>query len=320
MTDTSLVQGEFAPADISFAADVSVQSSPLDAVVASAIETDAAVTAEPNGFIELGLAPELVQAVADLGYTQPTGVQRKAIPLAMGSGNDSTKFIDLMVSSQTGSGKTAAFLLPVLHTLIQQKADEEAAIRAEYDRQCAEATASGQPTLKAMRREGNPFRGCLYFGLMLTENGPKVIEYNCRFGDPEAQAVLPLLQSDLFDIMRHVTAGTLADADVRFSDGASCCVVLASGGYPASYRTGMEIRGLAAAAAHPDTFVFHAGTRLNQSGAPVTAGGRVLGVTAVGQTLPQAIERAYAAADEISFEGIQRRGDIGAKAVDANRA
>ncbi len=175
------------------------------------------------------------------------------------------------------------------------------------------------PTLKAMRREGNPFRGCLYFGLMLTENGPKVIEYNCRFGDPEAQAVLPLLQSDLFDIMRHVTAGTLTDADVRFSDGASCCVVLASGGYPASYRTGMEIRGLAAAAAHPETFVFHAGTRLSQSGAPVTAGGRVLGVTAVGQTLPQAIERAYAAADEISFEGIQRRGDIGAKAVDANR-
>ena len=112
MTDTSLVQGEFAPADTSFAADISVQSSPLDAVV-SAVEADAAVTAEPNGFIELGLAPELVQAVADLGYTQPTSVQLKAIPLAMGGGNDSTKFIDLMVSSQTGSGKTAAFLLPV---------------------------------------------------------------------------------------------------------------------------------------------------------------------------------------------------------------
>ena len=124
MTDTSLVQGEFAPADTSFAADVSVQSSSLDAVVAAAVEADAAVTAEPNGFVELGLAPELVQAVADLGYTQPTSVQRKAIPLAMGS--DASKFIDLMVSSQTGSGKTAAFLLPVLHTLIQQQAVAEA--------------------------------------------------------------------------------------------------------------------------------------------------------------------------------------------------
>jgi len=115
MTDTSLVQGEFAPADTSFAADLSVQSSTLDAAVAVAAEADAAVTAEPNGFVELGLAPELVQAVADLGYTQPTSVQLKAIPLAMGS--DASKFIDLMVSSQTGSGKTAAFLLPVLHTL-----------------------------------------------------------------------------------------------------------------------------------------------------------------------------------------------------------
>ena len=136
MTDTSLVQGEFAPADTSFAADVSVQSSPLDAVMASAIEADAAVTAEPNGFVELRLAPELVQAVADLGYTQPTGAQLKAIPLAMGSGNDSTKFIDLMVSSQTGSGKTAAFLLPVLHTLIKQQAAaeaQEAALKKQFD-------------------------------------------------------------------------------------------------------------------------------------------------------------------------------------------
>src|SRR6478672_5559242 len=114
MTDTSLVQGEFAPADTSFVADAFVQS-PLDVVGVDALDADVAVTAEPNGFIELGLAPELVQAVADLGYTQPTGVQLKAIPLAMAGGNDATKYIDLMVSSQTGSGKTAAFLLPVLH-------------------------------------------------------------------------------------------------------------------------------------------------------------------------------------------------------------
>jgi phosphoribosylamine--glycine ligase len=175
------------------------------------------------------------------------------------------------------------------------------------------------PTLAALRAEGNPFRGCLYFGLMLTESGPKVIEYNCRFGDPEAQAVLPLLQSDLFDIMRHVSAGTLREADVRFSEGASCCVVLASGGYPQSYRTGAEIRGLSQAAARPNVHVFHAGTRRNDQGAVVTAGGRVLGVTAVGENLPQAMERAYQAAGDISFDGMQYRGDIGAKAVAASQ-
>ena len=152
MTDTSLVQGEFAPADTSFAADVSVQSSLLDAVVAAAAaEGDAAVTAEPNGFVELGLAPELVQAVADLGYTQPTSVQRKAIPLAMGS--DASKFIDLMVSSQTGSGKTAAFLLPVLHTLIQQQAVAEAEERAAFERAVAEAAARGEPAPKRAKRK-----------------------------------------------------------------------------------------------------------------------------------------------------------------------
>ena len=153
MTDTSLVQGEFAPADTSFAADISVQSSPLDAVVAAATEADVAVTAEPNGFIELGLAPELVQAVADLGYTQPTSVQLKAIPLAMGGGNDSTKFIDLMVSSQTGSGKTAAFLLPVLHTLINQQAAAEAEERAAFERAVAEAAARGEPAPKRAKRK-----------------------------------------------------------------------------------------------------------------------------------------------------------------------
>ncbi|MBB6560170.1 superfamily II DNA/RNA helicase [Acidovorax soli] len=155
MTDTSLVQGEFAPADTSFAADVSVQPSPLDAVVAAAaVEGDAEVTAEPNGFIELGLAPELVRAVADLGYTQPTQVQRKAVPLAMGSGDqDSTRFIDLMVSSQTGSGKTAAFLLPVLHTLIKQQAAAEAEERAAFERAVAEAAERGEPAPKRTKRK-----------------------------------------------------------------------------------------------------------------------------------------------------------------------
>lgn len=153
MTDTSLVQGEFAPADTSFAADISVQSSPLDTVVEAAADADAAVTAEPNGFIELGLAPQLVQAVADLGYTQPTSVQLKAIPLAMGGGNDATKFIDLMVSSQTGSGKTAAFLLPVLHTLINQQAKAEAEERAAFERAVAEAAARGEPAPKRAKRK-----------------------------------------------------------------------------------------------------------------------------------------------------------------------
>ena len=173
------------------------------------------------------------------------------------------------------------------------------------------------PTLAGLRAEGNPFKGCLYFGLMLTENGPRVIEYNCRFGDPEAQAVLPLLESDLFDIMRHVTAGTLAEADVRFAQGASCCVVLASGGYPEMYQTGKRIEGLAEADALPGVNVFHAGTRLADDGRLTTAGGRVLGVTAVADDLPEAIRRAYEAAGKITFEGAHMRHDIGARALAA---
>ena len=147
MTDTTLVQGDFAPADTSIAAVIAEQST-IDTSIES---TSEAVTAEPNGFIELGLAPELVQAVADLGYTQPTSVQLKAIPLAMGS--DASKFIDLMVSSQTGSGKTAAFLLPVLHTLINQQAEAEAEERAAFDRAVAEAAARGEPAPKRAKRK-----------------------------------------------------------------------------------------------------------------------------------------------------------------------
>ena len=176
------------------------------------------------------------------------------------------------------------------------------------------------PTLAAMRAEGCPFQGCLYFGLMLTQDGPKVIEYNCRFGDPEAQAVLPLLQSDLFAILRHVSAGTLDRADVRFSDGASCCVVLASGGYPEAYGTGKPITGVAQAEALPGTHVFHAGTRRAADGTLLTSGGRVLGVTAVADTLAQATARATHAARLIAFEGAHMRGDIGAKALSLQSA
>ena len=170
------------------------------------------------------------------------------------------------------------------------------------------------PTLAAMRAEGCPFRGCLYFGLMVTAGGPKVIEYNCRFGDPETQAVLPLLRSDLFAVMRATTDGTLAQADVRFADGASCCVVLASGGYPEKYETGKPITGLEQAA--ETACVYHAGTRA-EAGGLVTAGGRVLGVTAVADTLPQAVRKAYDAAEHIRFEGLHCRKDIGARAMRA---
>ncbi len=170
------------------------------------------------------------------------------------------------------------------------------------------------PTLAAMREEGCPFRGCLYFGLMLTADSPKVIEYNCRFGDPEAQAVLPLLQSDLFAIMRATTEGTLADADVRFASGASCCVVLASGGYPQKYETGKPIGGLSRAAR--EAHVFHAGTR-HGGDALLTAGGRVLGVTATADTLAEAVGKAYHAASFLTFENAHMRRDIGALALKA---
>jgi phosphoribosylamine---glycine ligase len=174
------------------------------------------------------------------------------------------------------------------------------------------------PTVRAMQAMGNPFKGCLYFGLMLTKDGPKVIEYNCRFGDPEAQAVLPLLQSDLFSIFQHITNGTLSQADVRFSSGASCCVVIASGGYPLAYEKGKPIKGLAEAAKLPDTFVFHAGTK-REGKQLLTNGGRVLGVTAIADNLPGAVSRAYAAAEKIEFEGAHMRTDIGQSALRASK-
>lgn len=169
------------------------------------------------------------------------------------------------------------------------------------------------PTVRAMAAEGAPFKGCLYFGLMLCADGPKVIEYNCRFGDPETQVVLPLLQSPLLPIMRACTGGALAPELVEFSPGAAACVVMASGGYPLDYKKGYPILGLAAAAGRPGVRVYHAGTALDENGRPVTAGGRVLGVTAVADSLPAALEKAYAAVGDIRFQDAHHRRDIGAK-------
>ena len=170
------------------------------------------------------------------------------------------------------------------------------------------------PTIAAMNAEGRTFRGCLYFGLMLTPNGPKVIEYNCRFGDPETQVVLPPLESDLLTIMRACTEGTLAQTEVRFSAKHACCVILASKGYPTSYQKGFPITFTPEALAH--TYV--AGAKL-QDGQLVTSGGRVTGTTAVADTLEQAIEEAYRLSDGVQFEGAYRRSDIGQRALQALR-
>ena len=168
------------------------------------------------------------------------------------------------------------------------------------------------PTVRAMAAEGRPFRGCLYFGLMLTANGPKVIEYNCRFGDPETQVVLPLLESDLFTVLRACTAGTLAETEVKFSSRSACCVVLASQGYPGKYETGFPLTMTPEAAAH--TYI--AGAK-EKEGVLVTAGGRVAGVTAVADTLPEAIREAYRLVEGVQFANRYCRKDIGAKALEA---
>ena len=174
------------------------------------------------------------------------------------------------------------------------------------------------PTIAAMNAEGCPFKGCLYFGLMITPDGPKVIEYNCRFGDPETQVVLPLLESDLLTVMTACTNGTLADTEVKFRDGAAACVILASGGYPVAYEKGKPISGLTGGQLPEmaDVTVYHSGTAL-KDGALVTAGGRVLGVTAVADTLPDALARAYEATGRIEFEKMHKRSDIGARALKA---
>ncbi len=169
-----------------------------------------------------------------------------------------------------------------------------------------------KPTIKAMAAEGRPFKGCLYFGLMLTPDGPKVIEYNCRFGDPETQVVLPLMESDLFEAMAACRNGTLDKTDVRFSEKNACCVIMASSGYPEGYEKGYEItydEGIEAQ-------VYVAGAKLSD-GKLLTSGGRVLGVTAVADTLGEAIKAAYADVDKVHFGNAFYRHDIGARAMKA---
>lgn len=180
----------------------------------------------------------------------------------------------------------------------------------EVARECMEKIFL--PTIRAMQEEGRPFKGCLYFGLMLTADGPKVIEYNCRFGDPETQVVLPLLKTDLLTIMEAVHDGTLSQVPVEFSKDSACCVILASNGYPGKYETGLPI----AVPAHLESQVFFAGAKL-QDGALCSAGGRVLGVTAMAPTLQKAIDEAYAAADQITFANAYCRRDIGRRALQA---
>ena len=168
------------------------------------------------------------------------------------------------------------------------------------------------PTIAAMNAEGRPFKGCLYFGLMLTPNGPKVIEYNCRFGDPETQVVLPLMESDLLTVMQATTNGTLADTEVKFSDKNACCVIMASEGYPQSYDKGLP---LTIPAAITDS-VYVAGAAIKDE-VLVTNGGRVLGATAVADSLPAAIADAYKLVEQIHFDNAYYRHDIGAKALKA---
>ncbi len=172
-----------------------------------------------------------------------------------------------------------------------------------------------EPTLQGMQEEGMPYRGVLYCGLMITADGPKVVEYNCRLGDPEAQVVLPLVESDLVEVFEALADGTLNSGSLRTVPGAAACVVLASGGYPVEYGTGFEITGIDEADALSDVSVVHAGTRRRDDGVLVTDGGRVLGVTARGRDLPEALDRAYDGVDLIDFAGKTFRSDIGEKGL-----
>jgi phosphoribosylamine--glycine ligase len=173
-----------------------------------------------------------------------------------------------------------------------------------------------KPTLSGLTREGRRYVGCLYFGLMLTQAGPKVVEFNCRFGDPEAQAILPLFDGDFADLLTSAVSGTLQTFKMKQRDKSAVCVVIASGGYPDKYETGKEILGLDGFSGLEDVIIFHAGTRLER-GKVVTAGGRVLGVTAVGpgDSFEATISRAYQGVSRITFDGAYYRSDIGARAV-----
>ena len=185
----------------------------------------------------------------------------------------------------------------------------------EVAKQCMETIFL--PTIQAMQQEGRPFKGCLYFGLMLTPNGPKVIEYNCRFGDPETQVVLPLLKTDFVDIIEAISKETLSDLDIQWKDGCAACVVMASGGYPKSYPKGLPISGLNAQGQTAHCLVYHAGTQYDGQQF-VTAGGRVLGVTATADTLKDALARAYDGVNEIHFDQVHYRKDIGQRALRAS--
>lgn len=175
-----------------------------------------------------------------------------------------------------------------------------------------------RPVVAAMQAEGRPYRGVLYAGLMLTSEGPKVVEFNCRFGDPEAQALLPRLQTDIVDVMTAATTGQLHTLEIAWDPRACVCVVLASQGYPGSYQTGFPIRGIKQATANPEVFVFQAGT-WREGEEIVTAGGRVLGVSALGGTIQEAVDRVYAAIEQIEYEGKQYRRDIAHRALAASR-
>ncbi len=172
------------------------------------------------------------------------------------------------------------------------------------------------PTINAMKAEGRTFKGCLYFGLMATPKGVKVIEYNCRFGDPETQVVLPLLDGDLVDIFEAVYRGTLANVSIRWKNECCSCVVMASGGYPKSYPKGLEMSGMDDKGQVDGVFVYHAGTKY-ADGKFYTNGGRVIGVTATGETLRAALDKSYAAVKKISFENAHYRTDIGKRALEA---
>ena len=184
---------------------------------------------------------------------------------------------------------------------------------AEVDKYCQEHIY--QATVDAMAAEGRPFQGIIFFGLMLTPNGPKVLEYNARFGDPEAQVVLPRMKNDIIDVMEACIDGKLDTVDLQFEDNAAVCVVLASDGYPVSYEKGLEIRGLENFDNKEGYYCFHAGTKLDADGRFVTNGGRVLGVTAKGADLKEARANAYAAAAWVDFDNKYMRHDIG-KAID----
>ncbi|MGX8688509.1 MAG: phosphoribosylamine--glycine ligase, partial [bacterium] len=184
----------------------------------------------------------------------------------------------------------------------------------EVDAYCREHIY--QKTVDAMKAEGRPFTGVLYFGLMLTPKGPRVLEYNTRFGDPETQVVLPRMKTDMVDVMEACMNGTLDRIDLEYEDNAAVCVVLASGGYPESYEKGKVITGLSAFDGKEDYFCFHAGTKFDDKGNVVTSGGRVLGVVALGSDLKQARAKAYEATAWVSFDKMYKRNDIG-KALDS---